>query len=122
MPSPQGTHVDTGRIKGALTGARGGGDAGDGARGQQHPALVAQGQPDGHEQPKQAAQAAQAAAGTQAEQSPFLQEGGKRQSGDSGMSPFQDGPQRGIVGDGRGAAPWVLREGLGVLTKAARPR
>lgn len=51
-PQPRGTHIDTGGVKGALAGDRGEAGAGDGAGGQQHPALIAQGQPDGHEQPQ----------------------------------------------------------------------
>lgn len=112
IPNPRGTHVDSRGVKGALAGHRGEGDVGDGAGGQQHPALVAQGQPDGHEQPQQAAQAAQAAAGAQDEQRPFLQQGEERQRGDVGRFPPQDGPHRGAVGlwglPGGAAAPWVL--------------
>lgn len=72
-PHPRGTHIDAGGIEGALAGDRGEGVVGDGAGGQQHPALVGQGEPDGHEQPQQAAQTAQAAAGAQGEQRPLLQ-------------------------------------------------
>lgn len=110
-PHPAWTHIDAGGIEGALAGDRGEGDVGDGAGGQQHPALVAQGQPDGHEQPQQAAQAAQAAAGAQGEQRPLLREGEKRQPG---MSPPQSGdvPSSGRTPDWGVGALQAPGEGL----------
>lgn len=110
-PQPRGTHIDTGGIKGALDG--------DGAGGQQHPALIAQGEPDGHEQPQQAAEGAQAAAGAQGQQRPFLQEGEKRQRGDGGglSSPGRT-PKRGCGGSLGGLQPPACWErGWGCLRR-----
>lgn len=130
MHSPLRTHIDTGGIEGAIMRDRGEGDIGDGAGGQQRPALAAQRQPDGHGHPEQAGQAAQAAAGAQRENHPFLQETREEAAQRAGLcvaacpgSLLGTVPERGDVAAVHvpwDAGHWV--RGRGGLTRAAGPR